>query len=347
MASTVSLKKVFSRKSLPKLVSVNVQIVGFVTSKKLKIRDSNQVGQFYLDINLAEHYMLRYFEISRMIKIINPGVNEQESTLVIEKKTIVSKGTKIEGIEDVSPYATVSSTFDMDKKCQVPGKILGRVVKIFEPKYYQTSYGSRIKYIIRIKDIAGDLQTIGMFRGTHERLCVSLGKAYIFSNLVTEAFPDEKPHNLSLDKDSNAVLASEEEQRKMALLKYADGQFSGKILAIHSPIFYSSCNHCKCSVKNSSFNVGDKCPKCHKAVTEVIADYSFTLVVENGNCNDISMTCFRTYLPVETKGTQLTQDLLEDTLCKKYEGKTVMGDYVKKRYPENGVNFNVETFNFA
>ena len=59
------------------------------------------------------------------------------------------------------------------------------------------------------------------------------------------------------------------------------------------------------------------------------------------------MTCFRTYLPVETKGTQLTQDLLEDTLCKKYEGKTVMGDYIKKRYPENGVDFNVETFNFA
>ena len=347
MASTVPLKKVFSGKSLPKRVTVNVQIVGFVTTKKLKIRDSNQVGPFYLDINWAEHYMVRYFEIGRTITIINPGVNEKESTLVIEKKTIVANGTKIEGIEQASSYATVSSTFDIDKKCQVPGKILGRVVKIFEPKEFQTKYGPRIKYTIKIKDIAGDLQTIGMFRRTHHRLCVSLGKAYIFSNLVTEAFPEDKPHFLYLEKDSNAVLATEEQQSQMSSLEYADGKFSGKILAIHSPLFYSSCNHCKRSVTNYSFNVGDECPKCRKAVTEVIADYSFTLVVENGNSNDISMTCFRTYLPVEMEGTQLTQDLLEDALCKKYEGKVVTGDYVKKKYPENGVEFNVETFNFA
>ena len=75
-----------------------MQIVGFVTTKKLKIQDSSQVGPFYLDINLAKHYMVRYFEIGKTIKIINPRVNKQESSLVIEKKTIVANGKEIEGI---------------------------------------------------------------------------------------------------------------------------------------------------------------------------------------------------------------------------------------------------------
>ena len=336
MATITPLKKIFSGKVLPKRVAVNVQIVGFVTSKKLKIRDSNQGGPFYLDTNLATHFMLRYLEVGRTINIINPEVKKDESTLVIQRKTIVSNGLKIEGLESTLPYLGIYSTFDMEKDCPIPGKLLGKVVKIFASKRYDTKYGPRFKLSFAIKDIAGHKQTIDMWRKT-DQVGVKLGKAYIFSNLATGEFPNDKPHFLKFVKDVSfqlaVQLASEEDQQKMANVTYADGEFSGKILAIHSTVVFRSCNHCKCSVQEAAFKVGDKCPKCQKLVTEVFDNYSFTMVVENGASDECSMTGFCGHLPVDK---QATPDLLEVDLCKEYVGKSVSGSYIQKRFKEEG-----------
>ena len=87
--ASISLKKAFNSKTLPKRLIVNVQIIGFLAAKKLKIRDSNQ-GIFD-----AQGHMTKYFEIGKAIKIINPLLKEKESTLAIEKRTIVANGTTI------------------------------------------------------------------------------------------------------------------------------------------------------------------------------------------------------------------------------------------------------------
>ena len=116
----------------------------------------------------------------------------------------------------------------------------------------------------------------------------------------------------------------------MTNVTYADGGFSGKILAIHSTVIFRSCNHCMRSIQEK---VGDQCPKCQKLVTEVIDNYSFTMVVENGVSDESSMTGFCGHLPVDK---QATPDLLEFDLCKKYVGKSVTGSYIQKRFKEEG-----------
>ena len=217
------------------------------------------------------------------------------------------------------------------------------MVRIFEPKIQQTRSGPTFNSSFVIKDDNGDQQVIDMWRKTNE-MCVMIGKVYIFSNLVTKGFPEDKPHHLKLCNDNDAALASDDQQQKLAHLGYADGRFSGKILAIHSPITFKSCNHCRRSITKTILKVGEECFKCHKVIREVIDDYSITIVVENGTLDVLSMTCFRRHLPVEK---QDTQNLLEDELCRKYEGKMVKGDYKKKRYPERNVEFTVETLNFS
>ena len=253
--ASISLKKAFNSKTLPKRLIVNVQIIGFLAAKKLKILDSNQGSIYYLDISDAQGHMTKYFEIGKAIKIINPLLKEKESTLAIEKRTIVANGIKIEGLEIDSEYVSVSSTFEMDQASQVPGKIIAKVVNVTEPKHIQKKFGPRIKYMIDINDTPESKQTLDMWRQPYEKCCVEVGKVYIFPKLTTGNFPPEKPHYLVSSKDFNITLASLQDQKNMEFLEYADGKLFGKVLAIHSASFYKSCNNCKCNIQNSSFKI--------------------------------------------------------------------------------------------
>ena len=339
MAATTSLEKVFNLKNLPKRLTVNVQIVGYLTAKKLKICDANQDNMYYLDISSAEHYMLKYFEIGKFVKVINPKVG-QESTLLLDKNTIIVNGTKIKDLQLASPYTDISSTYDLNPRNKVPGKLIGKVVKINDPHQFQTMYGARNKHSFVIKDANGDKQTVDSWRKCDEKCPVELGNVYVFSQMKTGSFPYTKPHYLINDRDNNIALAPYDQQKAMENVEFADGRFAGKILGINSTKLYSNCNHCKSHIYDTSFKVGEKCPKCSEEVNSLVDDYSFTLVIENGATDDIFVTCYKKFLSVEIPWKD--QEALEDKLCQEFEGKQVKGEYVKKRFPDE-VKFNVET----
>ena len=222
MAATTTLEKVFSMKTLPKRLTVNVQINGHLTTKKLKIRDTNQDEPYYLDISSAEHYMLKYFEIGKFIKIINPKV-DQESTLVLDKKTIVVNGKKIADLKLASQYTTISSTHDLNPSSVFPGQLIGKVVKLYDQLELSTKYGQRKKHKFVIKDTNGDKQTIDAWRKPDEKCPVELGKVYLFSQLRTGSFPNSKPHFLVLDRNQSIVLAPSDQQKSMESVEFADG----------------------------------------------------------------------------------------------------------------------------
>ena len=75
--------------------------------------------------------MLKYFEIGKFVKVINPKVG-QESTLLLDKNTIIVNGTKIKDLQLASPYTDISSTYELNPRDKVPGKLIGKVVKINE-----------------------------------------------------------------------------------------------------------------------------------------------------------------------------------------------------------------------
>ena len=66
-----------------------------------------------------------------------------------------------------------------------------------------------------------------------------------------------------------------------------------------------------------------------------IKDYSFVVVVENGNSDELSITSFRIYLPVT--GTFSTEKDLEKLLRQQYEGKEIKGKITEKKKPVNDI----------
>ena len=251
---------------------------------------------------------------------------------------------KIEGLDLVSPYGTISSTFEIDTECMVPGKIIGKVVKVNEPYPCETKYGPRVKHEIVIKDSYGDKQTVQMWRKPNENFFVDLGKVYVFSKLKTTTFPPQKPHFLHCNKDFQIELAPDDQQKKVEIVEFADGRFSGKIMGIRHTKLYCRCNICKHYLP-TSFQCGEKCPYCSKEVTEINEDYSFVLVIESGSTNLIELLCYKRFLPIDNP--KKNDEALEEQLCKEFEGKSVLGGYIKKKYPENGVGITVENITVA
>ena len=338
--SLPTLKQVFSLKTQPRRLTVIFQIIEKIGSNIYKIRDKDDCP-YQLDISGAKHYMTRYFENGKFLKVINPRIDKKSSTLHIEQKTIVSRGNEIPGLENLQTFQTIQSTFLLEPNVVVPGKILGKVVRLHEPEEHNTIYGKRVKYSCEIKDIIGNRQVVTFWRWPNSKLCVQLMKAYVFIKLQTERFPENKPHFLEARRDENVVLASDEMQTQMRLIENADKKIEGKILAIHSSMKYISCPSCKRAIKKAGFKSGDNCqrPGCKKKVDIAVKDFSFVAVLENGRFDDISVTCFKEQFPIDLSYTNLEE--LETAIITKYEGQTVKADIIKKKHPDNDVLWRV------
>ena len=329
-------------RSQPKQVLITCQLLETIDTEKYKIRDKSE-GTFQLDVSESKTDMRRYFEIGEILKVINPRIEKETMTLFIGPETIVYLGDKKDELIgfEFTPFQTIHSTFEMDGNDVILGKILAKVVKIIACKQFDTKYGLRSKYACEIKDIVGDSQVVSFWRKTQNELCVELNKAYIFSKLVIENFPEEKPHFLLCKRDEDISLASNDFQNQMKSIEYWDKQFEGMILAIHSTLIYISCPFCKRSLKQAAFKDGDQCERinCKKIVETAVKDYSFVVVVENGNSDELSMTSFRNYLPVN--GTFSNEKDVEKLLREQYEGKKIKGKITKKRKTVNNIDWTM------
>ena len=143
----------------------------------------------------------------------------------------------------------------------------------------ETRYGLRNRYSCEIKDIVGSRQRVTFWRKTSDEMCVELNKSYIFSKLVLENFPEEKPHFLLCARDEDVSLASDDFQNQMKSIESWDKQFEGMVLAIHSTLTYISCPFCKRSLKQADFKDGDQCGRtgCKKIVEKSVKDYLFVV----------------------------------------------------------------------
>ena len=85
---TTSLEKVFNQKHPPKKFSVNVQVLDYVSTSKVAIRDNNQKSSI-LDVRNVHRYMLNYLTKGKFVKIINPVINKEAQELLIENNSVV------------------------------------------------------------------------------------------------------------------------------------------------------------------------------------------------------------------------------------------------------------------
>ena len=344
--SLTTLNQVFSLKTQPRRLTVIFQIIEKIGSNIYKIQDEGNCS-YQLDISGAKRYMIRYFENGKFLKVINPRIDKKSSTLHIEQKTIVSRGNEIAGLENLQTFQTIQSTFLLEPKVVVSGKILGKVVKLHEPVDYETRFGKRIRYACEIKDMIGNRQVVTFWRWPNSKVCVELMKAYVFIKLQTDNFPENKPHFLESMRDENVVLASDELQTQMRLIENADKKIEGKVLAIHSSLKFISCPFCKRALQKAGFKSGDNCLRrgCKKKVEIAVKDFSFVAVVENGRSDDISVTCFKEQFPIDLSYTNVEE--LETAIITKYEGQIVKADIIKKRNPDNDVLWRVLEVNIV
>lgn len=340
---TLNLKQLFNLRALPKRVIITCQLLEIIDTNKYKIRDKSE-GFFQLDVSEAKIYMKKYIKVGEFLKIIHPRIEKETMTLHIGPKTLVSLGSEIDGLMEIEfkPFQTIQSTFEMDGKAVISGKILAKVVKINACQKIETRYGLRNRYSCEIKDIVGSRQRVTFWRKTSDEMCVELNKSYIFSKLVLENFPEEKPHFLLCARDEDVSLASDDFQNQMKSIESWDKQFEGMVLAIHSTLTYISCPFCKRSLKQADFKDGDKCGRigCNKIVETAVKDYSFVVVVENGNSDELSITSFRNYLPIN--GTFSTERDLEKLLRQQYEGKKIKGKMTEKKKAVNDIAWTMD-----
>ena len=165
MVATITLEKAFKDRRLPKLYKINFQIQECISTKKLKIRDGT-TGIFSLEIIDPKLIGSKYFEIGKFVKVINPSLRKEDFTVLVDKKTIICNGEHIAGLEVPALFQPLSTTLELESNVDIPGKILAKVVRTFEPRgpYPSQFGGMRMKFMCQIKDIHGTRQTIGIWK---------------------------------------------------------------------------------------------------------------------------------------------------------------------------------------
>ena len=355
MTTTFSLKKAFTQKQLPKFFKINLQIQKMINENKFVVTDGGVFSEeepttlvFCMEIvgNFKQNQR-KYFAVGAFIKLIRPTLRMEDYTILVNEKTIVCLGDQIEGLPAPAEFLPLDATLVMDSNTPVPGKVLAKVVRIYDQKGpYSTRYGPKIKYACQIKDLDGIGQVLQFWRPESKLCPVQPDMTYVFYNLktdkVTDKYFSEKPYQLSCDKDIDIEEASREQNEEHSNIRYSDGMFRGAILAINNVSKFRSCFNCSRSINVRNFVVGEKCPNCKKEVAIINEDFSFTLIVE-GEDDVLSMTCFKRLITYD--GSCNDEKSIELELFKILEGKMVEGEYLKKRFADQ-VTLNVYTLTF-
>jgi hypothetical protein len=256
---------------------------------------------------------------------------------LVDKKTIVCLGDPISGLEKTSPFQSIASTYVLDDQADVPGKLLAKVVRIYDQAGpYPTGKGPRIKYACQIKDIDGSKQSINFWRSVAGACPIELNQVYIFKNLKATKYRGEI--SLVCDKDYDLMVAPTEQQEYLREITYYDGAYKGKVVAINRSRTFKSCDNCW---RSTDTIVGQKCPKCKKILREIIDDFSFSVVIVNGN-DFLTLTCFKRL--VSFQGPSIDTDSIEMEVMKLLDGKMVEGVYLEKKYKDTeGANLMMHT----
>ena len=103
MAANLTLDKAFKSKQYPKYFKINFQVKEFITATKLKIIDrSNET--YFLELVDVKPQCMKYFDVGKFVRLINPGIRKEGYTLLIGKKSIVCLGDSINGLEKTPPF---------------------------------------------------------------------------------------------------------------------------------------------------------------------------------------------------------------------------------------------------
>ena len=325
MVATITLEKAFKDKRVPKLLKINFQVQECTTKKKMKIRDGS-TGNFSLEIIDPKLIGSKYFEIGKFVKVINASLRKNDLTILIDNKSIICRGDPISSLEVPSPFQPLASTLELNGNTIIPGKILAKVVRVFDPKGPIPSKfeGMRAKFVFQIKDIHGTRQTIAIWKPWNlNNICpVEINKVYEFSNVKTDNYLD-KPYWLI--GDINCIkAASKDHEETLKNVGVHDGKFNGTVVAINNIKLFKSCNKCSSSIEVPA--VGSTCPKCKKELEIVVDDFSFTMTIESG-ADLIPFTGFKK--TVNFQGPCTDEDTIEDLLNSQFEGKVAVGEYIK------------------
>ena len=343
MAANLTLEKVFKAKQFPKFFKINFQVEEFITTTKLKITD-NATETYFLELVDIKGYCMKYFDVGKFVRVINPGVRKEDYTILIQKKSIVCIGDTISGLKQALPFQTIASTFVLNGNEEVPGRILAKVVRIYDPfGPIASRSGPRLRYSCAIRDRDGSRQTIHFWRSSSSSCPVELDKVYIFKNLKTQNFL-EKPFKLVCDRDNYIEVPDTEFEKALKEVKYHDGLFKGKVLAVNNVMTFKSCNMCRCGIKGTNIFVGSQCRRCKKEIKEIIDDFSFAMIIQCGN--DLkTVIVFKKMLNYE--GSSTNEESIEKALINELEGKTVEGEYLDQTGDHENSEVKANTFDIV
>ena len=347
MATALTMLKAFKEKKLPSFYRINLQVQKVINATKFEVGDGSK-GSYNLEIISTKSNLRKYFTIGSFIKVINPTLRKEDFTVLVGEKSVVCVGVPINGLPAPKPFLPIADTFGLDGQTAVPGKLLAKVVRIFDKRGpYASRHGSRVKFSVQIKDLDGSRQTLQFWRPESSQCPVQLNMIYILSNLrtdkISEKYFTEKPYSLNCDKDSDIAIATGPMKEALANVMYHDGNFKGRVLAINNVITYKSCSRCNRSVSIRNFEIGSQCPSCNHVVVALTDDFSFTLVVEIEN-EMFSMTCFKRLVCFE--GPCDDEHNIEMVLMLGLEEKMAEGEYIKKKHADS-TNFMVHTVIFS
>ena len=204
--TSVTLEKAFKDRRLPRLFKINFQIQDAVSTKMFKIGDGSN-GTFYLEILDPKHSSTNtYIKSGNFVKVVNPTLRKEDHTIILDKKSIIYRGEAIPGIEKVNViYQSLASTLELESGKNIPGKILAKVVQIYEPLGpYPSKYGGmRWKHTFQIKDIDDAKQSMGIWK-PNNLSPVEIGKSYVFSHVKTDNYQKSKPYMLIGDENGDS-----------------------------------------------------------------------------------------------------------------------------------------------
>ena len=328
MATTTTLEKVFKKEKLPKFFKINFQVEGYLGSKKMTIRDGS-TGMFSLELLDVKPASLKYFDIGKFVKVINPIVRKDDFTLLVNGMTIVCLGEPIAGLEVALPFLPISATYDYENQVEVPGKILAKVVRIYDPLGpYQSQGGPRCKHACQIKDVDGSRQTLKMWYGV--KTPFENEKTFVFSNLRADRYNGKT--TLICESATCIQPAAKEHEEALKGIAYHDGNFKGKVLAINAIKLFKSCIKCQRSIRDEyvikHFSKGMACPKCKQGIEEIVDDFSFHLVIAIGS-EYSTFVAFRKTISFE--GPSTVEDEVEQMITSQLEGKSMEGTFISSR----------------
>ena len=336
---TITISNIFNPghnvKKITLLCTIKAQISPFTYT----IED--HTGKATLEVDKDNKSNKKYLSQGNGIKIVAPVVDNVAEIIRLDAKSLIFQGKttgRTPSSTSFNEYETFAILKDLGPKVNVPGRILAKVVRIYETRTYMVrNKATDVQHIV-LKDINGVKTTLSIWENHSFFGKLVDKKVYVLTNLKTDKFPEAPPHNISTFAKTHFHEASEGEALKFEHIGWLDGEVQGKVLGFQELYSYDSCPTCNCAARRK---LGDLCHRCNAPLSNLLKDFKFKIIIESEK-GPATFVGFKRILNFQTEETDAA--ILEGLLNSEFEDVGVKINYRSSRAMDGEEENMIDTF---